>query len=413
MRVSLLTLGCKVNQAESSQIAVELVTSGCSIVDLDGNPDLCIINTCSVTSRSDYQSRQLIRRAARIGSKVIVTGCYSELNEDAVKSMDGVTMVVLNNNKEHIINMLVDITSCKNLSIGQNARSRPFVKVQDGCNNGCTYCIIPRARGRSRSRDMTEVIKEINSLEKSYNEIVITGIHLGTYGYDLVPKVSLSYLLRDILLKTNVRRVRLSSLEVNEIDDELVELIQEERVCKHLHIPLQSGDDRILGLMGRNYNISQFKDIYSSICQKLPGVSIGTDIIVGFPGEGANEFENTKRFIEDSYISYIHVFPFSPRKGTKAFEMKHRVNDNTMKERCEALRSLGKRKKSEYMHKQIGKVLDLVVEEINEDGYCTGTTANYLRVRACLKGYRLKDVAYVRIAGVKDDTLIGYVIEPS
>lgn len=413
MKVSLLTLGCKVNQAESSQIAAELVTSGCSVVDLDGNPDLCIINTCSVTSKSDYQSRQLIRRAARIGSKVIVTGCYSELNEDAVKAMDGVTMVVHNNHKEHIIDRLSNITSCKTLNIRQNERGRQLVKVQDGCNNGCSYCIIPRARGASRSREIKEIIKEINSLENSYNEIVITGIHLGTYGYDLIPKVSLSVLLRHILLETNVKRVRLSSLEINEIDDELIELTQEARVCKHLHIPLQSGDDRILGLMGRNYDISQFKDMYYSICQKLPGISIGTDVIVGFPGEGASEFENTKRFIEDSNISYLHVFPFSARKGTKAYEMKPRVNDLTIKKRCEALRSLGKRKKREYMHKQIGKVLDLVVEEIDEDGFCTGTTANYLRVRACLESPRLKDVAYVRIAGVKDNTLIGYLIEPS
>jgi threonylcarbamoyladenosine tRNA methylthiotransferase MtaB len=327
--------------------------------------------------------------------------------------MDGVSMVVPNNEKEHIANRLCNFTSCKDLKISQNSRSRAFVKVQDGCNNGCSYCVIPRARGVSRSREINEVIEDINFLESSHNEIVITGIHLGTYGYDLIPKASLSVLLSHILQKTKIKRVRLSSLEINEIDAELIELIQEDRVCKHLHIPLQSGDDRILCLMERNYNISQFKDIYSLVCRKLPGISIGTDIIVGFPGEGAIEFENTKGFIEDSYISYMHVFPFSPRKGTKAFEMKPRVNDLTIKKRCEVLRSLGKKKKSDYMHKQIGKVLDLLVEEIDEYGFCTGTTANYLRVRACLESPRLKDVAYVRIAGVKDDTLIGYLIEPS
>jgi threonylcarbamoyladenosine tRNA methylthiotransferase MtaB len=413
VNISFLTLGCKVNQAESSQIAAELLAHGCKVVDLNGHPDLCIINTCSVTSKSDYQSRQLIRRAAKTGSKVIVTGCYSELNEEAVGSMDGVAMVVPNNKKEFIASMLCNLTSCEDLKIGQNARSRLFVKVQDGCNNACSYCVIPRARGRSRSKEINEVIEEINSAAEFYNEAVISGIHLGTYGYDMVPKVSLYTLLRTILLKTNVKRIRLSSLEINEIDDELIELIQEKRVCKHLHIPLQSGDNKILEMMNRNYNILQFKDKLSLILRKLPGISIGTDIIVGFPGEGDTEFENTKKLIEDTPISYIHVFPFSPRKGTRAFEMKPRVNDFIKKERCKTLRSLGKRKKSEYMLKQAEEMLDLLIEEVEEDGACVGTTGNYLRARAYLDTPRLKDVVYLRIAEVRDETLIGHPIELS
>jgi threonylcarbamoyladenosine tRNA methylthiotransferase MtaB len=287
------------------------------------------------------------------------------------------------------------------------------VKVQDGCNNACSYCVIPRARGRSRSKEINEVIEEINSAAEFYNEAVISGIHLGTYGYDMVPKVSLYTLLRTILLKTNVKRIRLSSLEINEIDDELIELIQEKRVCKHLHIPLQSGDNKILEMMNRNYNILQFKDKLSLILRKLPGISIGTDIIVGFPGEGDTEFENTKKLIEDTPISYIHVFPFSPRKGTRAFEMKPRVNDFIKKERCKTLRSLGKRKKSEYMLKQAEEMLDLLIEEIEEDGACVGTTGNYLRARAYLDNPRLKDVVYVRMAEVRDETLIGHPIELS
>ena len=413
MKVSLLTLGCKVNQAESSQMAAELVAHGCDVVDLDGDPDLCIINTCSVTSKSDYQSRQLIRRAAKTGSKVIVTGCYSELNEEAVRSMSEVAMVVANNKKELITNMLYNVTSCKDLKLTQDARSRHFVKVQDGCDNACSYCVIPIARGSSRSREINEVIDQINSIEEFYNEVVITGIHLGSYGYSLIPKVSLAILLRTILLKTNVKRIRLSSLEINEIDDELMELIQEERVCKHLHIPLQSGDNKILGMMCRRYNISQFKDKILSIVRKLPGISIGSDIIAGFPGECEIEFENTKQFIEDAPISYIHVFPFSPRRGTKAYEMTPRVNDYVKKERCEILRLLGRRKKHEYMNRQVGKILDLLIEEIKKDGTCIGTTGNYLRARACVEKPRLKDVVYVRIAGIIDDTLIGHPIEPS
>ena len=414
MKISLLTLGCKVNQSESSQIAAELVAHGCSLVNLEGNPDLCIINTCSVTSKSDYQSRQLIRRAAKTGSRVIVTGCYAELNEETVKSMDGVIMVVPNNDKECISNILYNNKSSSGLSINQDSRSRYLVKVQDGCNNACSYCVIPKARGRSRSRKINEVISEINSIRDSYNEVVITGIHLGTYGYDLIPKVSLSTLIKTILLKTNTKRIRLSSLEVNEIDDELIELLQEERVCKHLHIPLQSGDNKILAIMNRTYNLSQFNNILTLLCQKLPGSSIGSDIIVGFPGEGQIEFENTRKFIEDASLSYVHIFPFSPRKGTRASEMKPQVNSLVKKERCEILRLIGKRKKSEYMHTQIGKVLDLLIEEIGDEGRaCTGTTGNYLKVWAYLENPRPKDVVYVGISGVKDETLIGHPIEPT
>jgi threonylcarbamoyladenosine tRNA methylthiotransferase MtaB len=408
VKVSLLTLGCKVNQAESSNIATELLAHGCSVVDLDANPDLCIINTCSVTSKSDYQSRQLIRRAAKTGSRVIVTGCYSELNEETVRSMDGVDMVVTNNKKGFISNMLYNNISCKDLSIIQHARSRYFMKVQDGCNNACSYCIIPSARGKSRSKGISEVIEEINYIEQSCNEVVLTGIHLGTYGYDMKPNVSLSYLLNTILQKTNIKRIRLSSIEINEIDDELLELIQEDRVCKHLHIPLQSGSDKVLQMMNRNYNISQFRDILFQICKKLPEISLGSDIIVGFPGEGSIEFESTRRFLEDSPISYLHIFPFSPRKGTKAFEMEPRVEDFIKKERSQILRALGKGKKNDYMYKQIGKILDLLIEETDREGGSVGTTGNYLRAKAFLDAPSLKDVVRVRIAEVKDDILIGY-----
>lgn len=392
-------------------MAAELMAHGCSVVDLDGHPDLCIINTCSVTSKSDYQSRQLIRRAAKTGSKVIVTGCYSELNKEAVRAMEGVDMVVSNGKKEFITNSLYNLTSCNNLNETHNGRSRHFVKVQEGCNNSCSYCIIPKARGSSRSKGMSEVIEEINSVAHLCDEVVLTGIHLGTYGYDIIPSVSLSDLLRFILLKTTVKRIRLSSIEINEINDELIELIQEERVCKHLHIPLQSGDNKILSMMNRNYNILQFKDILSLICQKLPEISIGTDIIVGFPGEGAVEFENTRRFIEDNPISYVHVFPFSPRKGTNAFEMKPHVDNRIKKERCEILRALGKRKKYEFMNKQIGRTLDLLIEESDTDGASIGTTGNYLRARAYLDNPRLKNVVCVRISEVVEDSLIGHPIE--
>jgi len=413
MKISLLTLGCKVNQAESSQIADQLVTSGCTVVGLDGNPDICIINTCSVTSKSDYQSRQLIRRAAKTGSKVVVTGCYSQIHQEMVRSMDGVTMIVPNDNKIHINKMLTYVSSRNTSVSGHNSMSRRLLKVQDGCDNTCSYCIIPMARGKSRSRKITEVIEEINSIADLYNEVVITGIHLGTYGYDLFPKVSLSVLIKNILRETHIKRIRLSSLEINEIDSQLIELLQEKRLCQHLHIPLQSADDKILGMMNRSYSLTQFQDILSSLYQKIPEISIGTDIIVGFPGEGEIEFKKTKNFLENSGLSYLHIFPFSARPGTKAFDMKSHNSPSIKKDRCNILRSIDERIKAEYMKKQMGRILDLLVETKNENGLCTGTTGNYLKVRAYLKTTRLKDIEYVRISDVNGDVLTGCPIEIS
>lgn len=411
MKVSVLTLGCKVNQAESSSIEAKLRTQGCSIAALKEKPDYCIINTCSVTSKSDYQSRQFIRRAHRAGSKIIVTGCYSELNKDAVRRMDGVMMVVDNSNKVNNINILAASGSCNTSDNVELARSRYFLKVQDGCNYSCSYCVIPKARGKSRSMKIDEVIAQINQVSHIYNEIVLTGIHLGIYGYDLLPKVKLSDLLKSILLYTSIRRIRLSSLEVNEIDNELIELIQDDRVCKHLHIPLQSGDDKILGIMNRNYNSKVFLDGFNYIYNRIPDISIGTDIIVGFPGEGEEEFENTRQFIEYLPFSYVHVFPYSVRKDTKAAEIGNGIESSVKKSRCTLIRALGTRKKIEYMQRQIGRILDPLIEKICDEDYVIGITGNYLKVKAFLNRPKLKSVVYVRIAEVKDDMLIGHPIE--
>jgi threonylcarbamoyladenosine tRNA methylthiotransferase MtaB len=410
MKVSLLTLGCKANQAESSLIEASLRSHGCNIVQLNEKPDFCIVNTCSVTSKSDYQSRQLIRRAHNAGSSVIVTGCYSELNKDAVKAMEGVTMVIDNNTKTYLYSMLTGNTSCTTSLFSSSSKSRFFLKVQDGCNYSCSYCIIPKARGRSRSMSMDEVTSQIDTLCDTYSEVVLTGIHLGTYGYDLLPKVTLSDLLTMILLKTRIKRVRLSSLEVREIDEGLLDLMQEERVCKHFHIPLQSGDDTILKMMNRTYDSAIFFNSINRLLLKVPDISIGTDIIAGFPGEGDKEFENTRTFVESIPFSYVHVFPFSSRMGTSAYEMPSRVDSMTKKVRCSVLRELGARKKTGYMRRHLGRSLDLLIEEMDGDGVALGTTGNYLKVRAYVSDARVKDIVPVSVAGLDGDVLIGHPI---
>jgi threonylcarbamoyladenosine tRNA methylthiotransferase MtaB len=413
VKVTLLTLGCKANQAESFLIESDLRRKGYNIVGINEKPDLCIINTCSVTAKSDYHSRQLIRRAGKAGSSVIVTGCYSELNKAEVKAMDGVELVVDNAYKTHISKLLSSVPSDITLRSSLPGRGRFFLKVQDGCNNSCSYCLIPMARGSSKSEPVDEVVSRIDAISADYAEVVLTGIHLGTYGYDLLPKVNLAGLLTMILKKTRIQRIRLSSLEIREIDDRLLELLQDGRICRHLHIPLQSGDDKILFEMNRSYNTLEYQRSVERVLLKVPEVSIGTDIITGFPGEGEKEFRNTYDFLQSIQFSYFHVFPYSSRRGTRASQLPGIVDSIAKKERASMLRALGKRKKTEYMLSQLGKALDLLVEEMDDEGTCHGTTGNYLRVKALIRGALLKEIVPVRIAAIQDGCLVGHRIASS
>lgn len=408
MKASVLTLGCKANQAESATIEANLFSKGFEIVGLTEMPDICIINTCTVTLKSDYQSRQLIRRANRVGARVFVTGCYSELNKDAVYSMDGVEGIIENNNKYSVISTITGLPADITLNYEHISKSRLFVKVQDGCNYSCSYCTIPKARGLSKSIEVRAVIDQIDKASEIYNEVVLTGIHLGTYGYDLYPKTKLSYLVKSILNTTKIKRIRLSSLEINEIDEELIELLFDVRVCNHLHIPLQSGDDRVLRLMRRNYTSAIFAKGIENIIKKHPKISIGSDIIAGFPTETGEEFRSTYNLIDSLPFSYLHVFPFSKRPGTFASSLATDTDHSTKGKRVNAVIALGKRKKTDYMSRQIGKTLDSLIEEVNRDGTCTGITRNYLKVRAVVKSPVVKTIACVRIDGYTDETLLGH-----
>jgi len=404
MKVSVLTLGCKVNQSESALIEGALRISGCSIVTLTDMPDYCVVNTCTVTSKSDYQSRQLIRRASRTGAKVIVTGCYAQLRPDDIRKMEGNYDIINNSNKLCIINSIIGIKSCNSLS--NSVRSRPLVKVQDGCNNSCSYCIVPKARGKSRSIEIPEIIEQISGYSNSgYHEVVLTGIHLGTYGHDLYPKQKLSHLVTTILNKTQISRIRLSSLEVNEIDDEIIDLLEEDRVCNHIHIPLQSGDDSILKRMNRNYSSRDYIRIIDCILQKIPDIAIGTDVIVGFPGESSLEFINTKAILESLPFSYLHIFPFSIRPGTQASKMPMQVVAAVKKERFRDLNALNIMKKAEYMSKQSNKILDVIIEERLDQSCVVGTSSNYLKVRVHSNNYDKKSLIRVRVEGMTENSL--------
>jgi threonylcarbamoyladenosine tRNA methylthiotransferase MtaB len=410
MKVTVLTLGCRVNQAESSVIEGSLRNYGFSIVGLGEKPDYCIINTCTVTEKSDYQSRQLIRRAIRTGSKVIVTGCYAQINPFEVKKIDPSVDIVLSSNKLQIINMITNNDECNYLSY--SSRSRPHIKVQDGCNSSCSYCIVPLARGRSKSAQMRDVIDQADYFAgQGYHEIVLTGIHLGSYGHDLNPKTTLKKLLKSLIDSTDIHRIRLSSLEPREIGSELIELLQDERICNHLHLPLQSGDDSILASMKRTYRTKDYSAIVELIKKKVPEISIGTDIIVGFPGESEKEFSNTKKLLEDLPVSYMHIFPYSRRPNTLASEMQGQITAQVKRDRYRELNSININKKMHYMNDQMNKTLEIIIEEQCSDNAVIGTSSNYLKIKLPSDNHPKKSCVSVRVTGIEDYVLSGTPIE--
>ncbi|MDA8171073.1 MAG: MiaB/RimO family radical SAM methylthiotransferase [Nitrospiraceae bacterium] len=387
MKVALLTLGCKVNQSELIDIETSLRGRGhINIVGLDGAPEICVINTCSVTAKSDYQSRQLIRRAAATGARVIVTGCYSELNPLAVKDMKGVSHVVSNNEKDSIINMITDeISSCtldNQAALPRGARrSRYFLKIQDGCDYSCSYCIVWKARGRARSVRPDEVVRRVRrAVECGYKEVVLTGIHLGLYGREFddsnlirgAGAPCLSWLLEKILAETDVPRLRLSSLEINEVDGRLLDLLKGGRLARHLHLPLQSGDDRILKLMKRHYDSAGFIGKVNKMVKEIPSLGLGTDVIVGFPGEGEPEFKNTLSVLRELPFTYMHVFAYSPRPGTEAAHLSAAVESPIKKRRSGILRALAAEKKRSFIERLKGETLGVLIERGGEAGDCAG-----------------------------------------
>ncbi len=408
-KVAILTLGCRVNQSESSVIEGTLRKHGVSIVTLGENPDYCIINTCTVTGKSAASSRYLIRRAARTDAQVIVTGCFSQLEHNEVSDLQGVCEVVPTSDKEKIISRVLgyDVDPVYSL----HDRARPYLKVQDGCNFRCTYCAVPLARGKSRSLLIDEAVKRASDIAlQGYNEIVLTGIHLGSYGRDLSPKTSLAMLIRNILSRTSIFRIRLSSIEINEINDEIIELLSDTRVCKHLHLPLQSGSDMILKLMNRNYTAKTYRKKLLRFAGISSGISLGTDVIVGFPAEGHKEFILTYELIKELPFSYIHTFPYSERSGTLAANLKPRIAGNIISDRAEAMKALSSAKKIAFASAQVNRIHDAIAEEEDAQGHMAATSSNYLKID--MKGNRLKrgSVIFVRPVAVNSDRLRGVMI---
>ncbi|MDM8522595.1 tRNA (N(6)-L-threonylcarbamoyladenosine(37)-C(2))-methylthiotransferase MtaB [Desulfococcaceae bacterium HSG8] len=385
-KFAVTTLGCKVNQYESESVAQSLEAAG-QLPAGDARADICIINTCTVTHKAAMQSRQAIRQAIRAnpGARIIVTGCYAQTEPDEIKKIEGVHDIISHSDKHRIPGMVSPGESPNPESrIPNSSRTRPFLKIQDGCDAFCTYCIVPYARGPSRSMQPEEVLENIARLGKAgFHEVVLTGIHLGCYGLDLSPPASLSELLSCICKLSVIDRIRLSSTEPHELNEEIISLTaSSDNICHHFHIPLQSGNDGILKKMHRPYTREFFTELILNIRKMIPDAAIGVDTLIGFPGESEAAFEDTYTLIEQLPVTYLHVFPFSPRRGTPAYGYPARVPPDIIKARCGKMRELGNLKKKEFYRIFLNKTVEILIEGRMDKatGLLKGVTSNYIPV---------------------------------
>ncbi len=392
MKIGICSLGCKVNIYEAEFVANILKENNYEIVDFEDKADIYIINTCSVTNESDKKSRKMINRARKNNKDaiIIVMGCYSQLNADKIDA----DIILGNKDKSNIVKLIeeyktknnkitkiYDLTKTKfeEMEISKfTNHTRAFVKIQDGCNAFCSYCIIPYTRGRVRSKDKTSVIKEVTKLvNNGYKEIVLTGIHTGRYGIDI--NTTLEELLKELVEIPNIYRIRLSSIEINEITPGIIKLLKENKVmAKHLHIPLQSGSNKILKLMNRRYNKEEFKNMITKI-KEIPNISLTTDLIVGFPNETEEDFKETLDTLNEIKFTKIHTFPYSRRNGTPAAAMENQVPPEVKKDRVHKIIKLSDKDEEEFYKSNIGKTYDGVVE-VHPNGEVIVHTSNYIPV---------------------------------
>lgn len=397
-----VTLGCKVNAYEVDSLTNEFKKAGYLPAMPGEKVEVALINTCSVTSSADQKSRQQIRKLAKMYPEAIlvVMGCYSQINVELANSIPEIDIVVGTSNRTKILEYIEEFKNTQTQIIAVNPSSRTFtyeelketsitsharayLKIQDGCDQFCTFCIIPLTRGKLRSRDPLEVIKEAKELvAKGYHEIVLTGIHTGAYGLDL-KDVSFSDLVKMILdACPTLYKLRISSIEENEIDDELLKLMQkDQRLARHLHIPLQAGNDEVLRRMNRRYNTKAFLEKINKIRDYVGDIAITTDVIVGFPGESDEYFQDTYNFIKAVNFSELHVFPYSLRTKTPAATFKDQVDSLTKKERVRTLIALSEELKNDYRQKHVGQTMSALIETYDEEkGLYVGHTSNYLDV---------------------------------
>lgn len=398
MRVRLETLGCRLNIGEIESLARDLVRAGNRVVGPGETADLCILNTCTVTATASRKSRHLLRQLRRSnpGAKLVVTGCYAELEPQAVRAT-GADLVVGNDNKDRLMEVLrerglledgepIPAGEAPLLPPGLRGRTRAFVKVQDGCDNRCTFCVVTLARGAGRSRQPEDVVHEIRRLVAAgFREAVLSGVHLGSYGHDLGDRQGLRHLVERVLSETRIERLRLSSLEPWDLDAGFFELFTDSRLLPHLHLPLQSGCDATLRRMARHTSSSDFAGLVRAARRAHPDMAVTTDVIVGFPGETEREFETSFKFIASMDLARLHIFRYSRRAGTLAARMPNQVPGPVLAERSRRMHELGDRLERKFMRRHLGRTMEVLWEDAEARGFglrWSGLTGNYLRVVA-------------------------------
>ena len=436
MKVAFTTLGCRTNQHDTAEMQVILEKEGYSIVNSSETADVYVVNTCTVTARSDYSSRLAVKKSLAINENatVVFTGCYAQLNSENSAKIEGLDIVLGNADKLKIADILK--TKLKNNSLQKESglaeiymsdihadrefqtlpvtqfqgRTKAFIKVQTGCNENCSFCTVVRARGSSASDTRENILDNIrHTIDGGYKEITLTGINLGTWGMDFHSKETFSSLVEDIANINGDFRVRLSSINPMEIDDHLIELVaQHEKICPHLHIPLQSGDTEILSKKRRNYDAKQYENIVRHAVDSIPSLGLGADVIVGFPGESEENFERTLRLIKELPFSYLHIFSYSPRSGTEAHSFRNNIKNITKKERNLILSDLVKEKAHLFHKSFIGKKVTVLIEERKQaDGVLKGHSEHYIPVRVDAEGFLQNQLVSVLITEIRKNELVG------
>lgn len=423
MRIFLDSIGCRLNQGEIEKMAAQFRTAGHELVSSDADADLVVINTCAVTSEAASDSRGKIRHAARAGAqKVVVTGCWASIDPDGAGQLPGVYRVVSNQGKEHLVSDLFDLPPDFDLEPlareplpGIHQRTRAFIKVQDGCDNHCTYCITRIARGVARSVPVDIVLHDIMSAQRGgVKEIVLTGVHLGSWGQEMNPVRHLRHLVDMVLQETDVDRVRLSSLEPWDLTEEFFEIWENPRMCRHLHLPLQSGCAATLRRMGRKVTPESFANLVKLARKAAPEMAITTDMITGFPGETDDEFLESMEYVRGLSLAGGHVFTYSPRPGTPAASYPGQISPKVAKTRSAKLRTLFADSAKEYQSRHIEQVVQVLWEaadQVSQGGWrMSGLTDNYLRVQAATPDYAWNRIDWVKIISLGENGLLGELV---
>lgn len=434
-KIAFYTLGCKVNQADTASMENLFLRSGHQLVSFDGEADVYIINTCVVTNTGQRKSRQTIHRAIRKNPNalIVVTGCYPQTAAEEVKAIVGVDMIIGNQDRAQIVQLveerlahrqtdtldavhkLTASTAFEEMAAGDiTDKTRAFLKIQEGCNQFCTYCIIPYARGPLRSRSLESIRTETQRLiSAGFKEIVLIGIHLGCYGKENPDGPTLYDAVKTVLDVPGVQRLRLGSLESVEVEPRLLTLMQEDaRFCRHLHLPLQSGCDKTLQAMHRPYTTAKFKTLLADIKTKVPDIAITTDVIVGFPGETEADFETTCKFAESCGFSKMHIFPFSARKGTPAEKFAGAVTEAVKKERADILGRIDETMHKTFLQAMVGQTAEILFEQPAGEDYFEGLTGNYQRVFVKSGGRNLGgEILPVKITAFDGEKLLGEIIK--